>query len=80
LCQIGIVGLIAFIYLNYVVWRESNKLEYRWRVWVRALLLGYASANIFNSMLLDFAEGIFFSASLAFAFAPLLASEKFIEG
>jgi O-antigen ligase len=72
LCQIGIVGLLAFLYLNYVIWKESARLVPHWRIWVRALILGYAAANLFNSMLLDVAEGIFFSASLAIAFAALL--------
>lgn len=76
LCQLGVVGTLVFIYLNFVIWRESSKLNDFWRIWVRALLLGYAVANIFNSMLLDFAEGIFFSASLAFAFSTLLKKKN----
>jgi len=72
LTQMGFVGLIAFLWLNYVVWVEASRLEKPWRLWVRGVILGYAAANIFNSMLLDFSEGIFFSASLAIAFSCLL--------
>lgn len=77
LCQIGVLGTLVFMILNFVIWRESLKLEARWRIWVRAILLGYAGANIFNSMLLDFAEGIFFSASLAIAFSICLTEKKY---
>ena len=70
--QIGCIGLLAFLWLTYVVWREASRLERQWCLWVRGIILAYAAANIFNSMLLDFSEGIFFCASLAIAFSCLL--------
>ena len=78
LTQIGCIGLLAFLWLNYVVWVEASRLERRWRLWVRGIILGYAAANLFNSMMLDFSEGIFFCASLAIAFSGLL-NEKALK-
>lgn len=72
LTQIGFFGLLTFLWLNYVMWVESSRLERPWRLWVRGIILAYAAANLFNSMLLDFSEGIFFSASLAISFSCLL--------
>jgi O-antigen ligase len=74
--QIGLVGVFAFLWLNYVVWRQSYRLHYFWGVWVRAIVLGYAAANFFNSMLLDSAEGIFFATTLAIAFSIFLPQYK----
>jgi O-antigen ligase len=74
--QIGIVGLLAFLWLNWVVWKESYRLAPLWGVWVRAILLGYGAANFVNSLLIDSAEGSFFSTSLALAFAILISNPK----
>ena len=80
LTQIGFFGLLTFSWLNYVIWIESAKLERPWRLWVRGIILAYAAANLFNSMLLDFSEGIFFSASLAIAFSSLLDKKTMNKG
>jgi len=80
LTQIGFFGLLTFLWLNYVIWIESARLERPWRLWVRGIILAYAAANLFNSMLLDFSEGIFFSASLAFAFSSLLDKKTIHKG
>ena len=80
LTQIGFFGLLTFLWLNYVVWVESSRLERPWRLWVRGIILAYAAANLFNSMLLDFSEGIFFSASLAIAFSCLLDEKTLKKG
>jgi hypothetical protein len=45
-------------------------------VWVRAIVLGYGAANLVNALLIDSAEGSFFSTSLALAFAILLSKPK----
>jgi O-antigen ligase len=74
--QIGIVGLLAFLWLNWVVWKESFRLTPPWGVWVRAIVLGYGAANLVNALLIDSAEGSFFSTSLALAFAILLSKPK----
>jgi O-antigen ligase len=74
--QIGIVGLLAFLWLNWVVWKESYRLTPLWGVWVRAIVLGYGAANLVNALLIDSAEGSFFSTSLALAFAILLSKPK----
>jgi len=76
LAQIGWFGLFVFGWLNYVIWVGSYRLERSWGLWVRGIVLGYATANIFNSLLLDFSEGIFFSASLAIAFSTLLDNDS----
>lgn len=74
--QIGIVGLVAFLWLNWVVWRESYRLTPMWGVWVRAIVLGYGAANLVNALLIDSAEGSFFSASLAIAFSVFLSKSR----
>lgn len=76
LTQIGLIGLLFFLWLNCVIWIEASKLKRSWCLWVRGVILAYAVANLFNSMLLDFSEGIFFSASLAIAFSRLLDEEN----
>ena len=80
LTQIGFFGLLTFLWLNYVIWMESARLERPWRLWVRGIILAYAAANLFNSMLLDFSEGIFFSASMAIAFSSLIDDKTINKG
>lgn len=80
LTQIGFFGLLTFLWLNYVIWMESARLEKPWCLWVRGIIFVYAAANLFNSMLLDFSEGIFFSASLAIAFSSLLDEKTLKKG
>lgn len=74
--QIGIVGLVAFLWLNWVVWKESYRLNPLWGLWVRAIVLGYGAANLVNALLIDSAEGSFFSASLAIAFSVFLSKSR----
>jgi O-antigen ligase len=76
LTQIGIVGLVAFLWLNWVVWKESYRLTPLWGLWVRAIVLGYGAANLANALLIDSAEGSFFSASLAIAFSVFLSKPR----
>jgi O-antigen ligase len=74
--QIGMVGLVAFLWLNWVIWKESYRLTPLWGLWVRAIVLGYGAANLVNALLIDSAEGSFFSASLAIAFSVFLSKSK----
>ena len=74
--QVGLIGLLFFLWLNYLLWNQSYRLDSFWGLWVRVVLVSFGVANIFNSMLLDFSEGIFFVTSLAIAFSKLLPNSE----
>ena len=76
LVEIGIVGLIAFLYLNYVCWKSAARLSLFWKHSTRIVLLGYGVGNLFNSFLTDAAESLFFSAFMAVAFSELLSGKN----
>jgi O-antigen ligase len=76
LVETGLIGLTAFLYLNYVFWKYSIQLSLFWMHATRIVLLSYGVANLFNSFLFDFAESLFFSAFMALAFSELLRDKK----
>jgi hypothetical protein len=76
LVEIGLIGLGAFFYLNYICWNFSKHLSQFWMHATRIVLLSYGVANLFNSFLFDFAESLFFSAFMALAFSELLREKK----
>jgi O-antigen ligase len=76
LVETGLIGLIAFIYLNYISWYFSKHLSQFWMHSTRIVLLSYGAANLFNSFLFDFTESLFFSAFMALAFSELLREKK----
>jgi O-antigen ligase len=76
LVEIGIIGLIAFLYLNYVLWKNAARLSLFWKHSTRTVLLGYGAGNLFNSFLTDSGESFFFSAFMAVAFSELLSDKN----
>lgn len=76
LVEIGIVGLIAFLYLNYALWKNAARLSLFWKHSTRMVLLGYGVGNLFNSFLTDSGESFFFSAFMAVAFSELLSNKN----
>jgi O-antigen ligase len=76
LVETGLIGLISYLYLNYVCWKYSIQLNPFWMHVTRIVLLSYGVANLFNSFLFDFAESLFFSAFMALAFSELLREKK----
>jgi O-antigen ligase len=76
LVETGLIGLSAFLYLNYICWKLSKHLSLFWMHATRIVLLSYGVANLFNSFLFDFSESLFFSAFMALAFSELLREKK----
>jgi len=76
LVEVGLIGLVAFLVLNYICWQSSAKLSYFWKHATRIVLLSYGVANLFNSFLFDFSESLFFSAFMALAFSELFKNSK----
>jgi hypothetical protein len=76
LIETGVIGLGAFLYLNYICWNCSKHLSLFWMHATRIVLLTYGFANLFNSFLFDFSESLFFSAFMALAFSELLREKK----
>ena len=76
LVETGMVGLVAFLALNYVCWQSSARLSDFWKHATRIVLLSYGVANLFNSFLFDFSESLFFSLFMALAFSELIKFKK----
>lgn len=70
--QTGIVGLSAFLLLLGVSWRAAARLPSQAETMLaRGLLITFVTGCLFNSLLLDHAEGLFFSWLLGLLFAGL---------
>ncbi len=76
LVETGMVGLVAFLVLNYVCWQSSARLSDFWKHATRIILLSYGVANLFNSFLFDFSESLFFSLFIALSFSELIKFKK----
>jgi O-antigen ligase len=76
LIETGVIGLGAFLYLNYICWNCSKHLSLFWMHATRIVLLSYGVGNLFNSFLFDSAESLFFSAFMALAFSELVREKK----
>lgn len=60
--QLGLPGLAAFIYLLVTQWRTASTLSTEEdRLFARGLVLTMIAGSLFNSMMLDHAEGLFFA-------------------
>ncbi len=70
--QAGTVGLLLLLYLFYTQWRCAPLLDTpREQDAARGLVLAYLANSLFNSPLLDHADGLFFSLMTATLFAGL---------
>jgi O-antigen ligase len=69
--QIGIVGLLLFLAFLFSQYQCSLKLlnEYQW--FAQGVLVALAINSLFNSTILDFTEGHWFSAIIALCFSTL---------
>ncbi|MDB5809609.1 MAG: O-Antigen polymerase [Betaproteobacteria bacterium] len=69
--QIGLVGLACLIYLFYMQWRYASRLPAFYRDMARGLVLVFAIGCLFNSLLLDHTEGLFFAWATGLLFGEL---------
>jgi O-antigen ligase len=69
--QIGLVGLACLIYLFFLEWRLAARLEPLYRDLARGLVLLFAIGCLFNSLLLDHVEGLWFAWASGLLFAGL---------
>jgi O-antigen ligase len=76
LVEMGLIGLLYFIFLNYICWKFSHRLNNFWGHATRIVLLAYLVGNLTNSFLYDSCEGLFFTVFLAISFSELLREKK----
>lgn len=70
--QLGIVGVLAFVAMLFVMWRMSGRLKNGFeRDLARGLVITFVLGNLVNSLLLDHTEGILFCWASAALFAGL---------
>jgi O-antigen ligase len=69
--QTGLVGLASLLYLFYTQWRLAVRLEPPFRNLARGLVLVFVIGCLFNSLLLDHTEGLFFAWATGLLFARL---------
>ena len=74
--QTGMIGLAALLYLFYTQWRLAARLEPFYRDLARGLVITFALGCLFNSLLLDHTEGLFFAWMTGLCFATLRPSEE----
>jgi O-antigen ligase len=68
--QIGVPGMILLVALYVLLWRDASRLGSRLdRDLLRGAVLTLAVGGLFNSLLLDHAEGLFFAWIVALAYA-----------
>ncbi len=66
--QLGIMGVILFVYLLAIQWKYSKTLEYE-TILAQGFVITMAVGSLMNSMLLDSGEGHFFAFFTAIIFA-----------
>lgn len=69
--QLGIAGVVMLLFLFITLWRCAGRLPPFERDAARGLVLTYGLACLFNSLLLDHTEGLFFAFFTAWLFARL---------
>jgi O-antigen ligase len=69
--QIGLVGLAGLLYLFYIQWRMAARLTPLYRDLARGLVIVFIIGCLFNSLLLDHTEGLFFAWATGLCFAGL---------
>lgn len=68
--QVGLAGIALLVALYALLWRDASKLGSRFeRDLLRGLVLTMAAGGLFNSLLLDHAEGLWFAWMTALAYA-----------
>jgi O-antigen ligase len=75
--QTGILGLFAFLYLLWAAWHAAAQLPTPTeKMLARGLLITLITGCLFNSLLLDHAEGVFFAWFSGLFFAGLSSSRQ----
>ncbi len=75
--QLGVVGLLAMLYLFYAEWRLAPALATAHeRDLARGLVITFAIGCLFNSLLMDHAEGLLFAWASGLLFAGLKSPAK----
>ncbi len=70
--QLGFLGLLLLLYLYYTQWRYATKLPTPYeQQGAHGLVLTFVIGCLFNSLLLDHTEGLFFAYMSAFWFSNL---------
>lgn len=72
--QTGLVGLACLLYLFFLQWRLAARLLPFYRDLARGLVLVFVIGCLFNSLLLDHTEGLFFAWATGLCFAALPSS------
>ena len=75
--QTGVAGLVAFLWLLATTWRTAIHLPTpAEKMLARGLIITIATGCLFNSLLLDHTEGLFFSWLLGLLFAGLNSNKQ----
>jgi O-antigen ligase len=75
--QLGIPGLVALLALFWVPWRLAPRLPLpHERMLARGIVLTIAVGSVFNCLLLDHTEGLFFAWGLGVLFGGLGAAAR----
>jgi O-antigen ligase len=74
--QIGIVGLLLFLYLLFQLWKQSYKLPHDERQMAQGMVVAFATGCLLNSLLLDFTEGHWFAYFAAVFYATITNRPK----
>jgi hypothetical protein len=79
--QLGLVGLVALLYMFFTQWRFGGKIYHpEERIMARGLILAIVVGCLFNSFLKDYTEGLFYFWMSAVLFSRLSTSKLFVEG
>jgi len=75
--QTGVIGLVLLLYLFYTQWRCAPLLNMPFEQdAARGLVLAYLANSLFNSPLLDHADGLLFAFMTAVLLAGMRREEK----
>ena len=77
--QIGLVGLACLLYLFFLQWRLAAQFAPHYRDLARGLVLMMVIGCMFNSLLLDHTEGLWFAWASGLLFAGLNPSARTAE-
>lgn len=74
--QLGLLGLSVLGMLGYSQWRSSQHLKPRFQAAAQGLLVAMAVGCLFNSLLMDFAEGHFYACLTGLFYAQLAGQQR----
>ena len=75
--QLGVIGVLVLLYMFYCEWRYAAMLPEAYeRHLARGLVITFAIGCLFNSLLMDHAEGLWFAWTTGLLFAGLTLPQK----